>query len=52
MGVPLKTPLITILMKNTSLASVADLDPGSDGFLTPGSGMGKKIKNRRNSPLD
>jgi hypothetical protein len=26
--------------------SVADPDPGSGAFLTPGSGMGKKIKIR------
>jgi hypothetical protein len=26
------------------LTSVADPDPGSDAFLTPGSGMGKKSR--------
>ncbi len=42
-SVPLKTPLITILMK-ISMASVADPDPGSGAFLTPRSGMGKKSR--------
>jgi hypothetical protein len=32
------------------LCSVADPDPGFGAFLTPGSGMGKKFRNRDDNP--